>query len=42
MGLLKQKTTYRPTSVEVAFAWILTAGAGLAVAAYLYRTWFGG
>ena len=41
MGFLKEKSAYRPTPVEIAFAWILTTGSGLAVAVYLFRTWFG-
>ena len=41
MGLLKEKTTYHPTPVEVGLAWILTGVSGLAVAVYLFRAWFG-
>jgi hypothetical protein len=42
MGLLKEKSSYRPSPVEVALAWVLTGASGLAVAVYLLRTWIGG
>ncbi len=32
MGLLKQKTTYRPSRLESTLAWVFTAAAGLVVA----------
>ena len=35
MGLLKEKTTYRPTAPEKILGWIFTALAGAAVAFWL-------
>ncbi len=32
MGLLKEKTSYRPTRVESLLAWVMTGAAGLVVA----------
>ena len=41
MGFLKEKSAYRPTKVETVLAWIVTAAAGLVVAAFLARAWLG-
>lgn len=38
MGFLKEKTGYRPTSVELTLAWIITTAAGLGVAAWLWKS----
>jgi len=37
MGLLKEKSSYRPTRLETAAAWIVTAASGLAVAWFVLR-----
>ena len=42
MGLLKEKTTYRPTRLETALAWIVTVAAGVAVAWLVLRPWLVG
>ena len=42
MGLLKEKSSYRPTRFEVVLAWIVTGASGAVVAWFLYRAWFGG
>ena len=41
MGLLKEKSVYRPTRLETILAWAVTAAAGLVVAAFLARAWLG-
>ena len=41
MGFLKEKSSYRPTRFETVVAWIVTGGAGLVVALFLARSWFG-
>lgn len=38
MGFLKERTSYRPTPAELALAWIFTAAAGLAAAAWLWTS----
>ena len=42
MGLLKEKTSYRPSRPEVVLAWVFTGAAGLAVAWFLAEALFGG
>jgi hypothetical protein len=37
VGLFKEKTSYRPTRVEKALAWIFTVAACAAVGVYLLR-----
>ena len=41
MGLLKEKSSYRPTRPETVVAWILTLGAGIAVAWFVLRQLLG-
>jgi hypothetical protein len=38
VGFLKEKTGYRPTPAEVRLAWVFTAAAGIAVAAWLWTS----
>jgi len=38
MGLLKEKSAYRPRRHEVALAWLVTAAAGLFVAFWLWKS----
>ena len=39
MGLLKEKSTYRPTRFERAAAWIVTLASAAVVATFLLRGW---
>jgi hypothetical protein len=41
VGFLKEKSPYRPTRLETVVAWVVTAAAGLVVALFLARSWFG-
>ncbi|MEZ5063854.1 MAG: hypothetical protein R3B81_03925 [bacterium] len=39
MTKLKEKSAYRPTAVEKATAWLVTAAAGIAVLVWAIRAW---
>ena len=41
MGLLKEKSSYRPTRAETVLAWIVTAGSAVAVGWFVLRQLFG-
>ncbi|GJM44363.1 MAG: hypothetical protein DHS20C21_12050 [Gemmatimonadota bacterium] len=42
MGLLKEKTKYRPTRAEVTLAWVFTAASGAVAAWWILTAWLQG
>ena len=42
VGMLKEKTTYQPSRVEVVLAWAVTALSGVVVAWWVISAWLRG
>ena len=42
MGILKEKSSYRPSPLETALAWVVTAASGIVAAWKILAAWLGG